>query len=270
MNLTKPIVLIFMAALHSAAPASEPPRIIAHRGASHAAPENTLAAFDLAWKEGADGIEGDFRLTADGEIVCIHDEDTKRVAGRKRNVASTPWSKLSELDVGSWKSPAFAGERIPLLREVLARLPDGKFFVLEIKCGPEIVAPLARVFDEEHADPARVILISFDESVITASRKALPAFDAHLVSKLEGISRRGGSDRMLTKLTTLGATGLQFKQTAPVTAGWIASLTDRGLKTAAWTVDKPADARRIRDLGVGFITTNRPAAIREVLVNGSP
>jgi glycerophosphoryl diester phosphodiesterase len=245
--------------------AAEMPLIIAHRGASHAAPENTLAAFKLAWEEGADGIEGDFRLTADGEVVCIHDEDTKRVAGHKLMIATAKWSDLSKLDVGSWKSPDFAGERIPLLREVLDQLPAGKHLVLEIKSGPEIIPPLARVLTSRDADPARVILITFDEPVIAAARKGLPEFEIHLVSKLEGIRRRGATGRMTRHLETLGAGGLQFKQTAPVTAAWIASLHERGLKTAAWTVDKPADAHRMRALGVGVITTNRPSAVRAIL-----
>ena len=98
------------------------PLLIAHRGASHAAPENTLAAFDLAWKEGADGIEGDFRLTADGRVACIHDEDTKRVAKPNRRVAASTWEELSTIDVGSWKSTDFAGERIPLLGDILERV----------------------------------------------------------------------------------------------------------------------------------------------------
>ncbi len=83
--------------------------IVGHRGASHAAPENTLAAFDLAWQEGADGAEGDFRLTRDGRIVCIHDEDTERTAGKKLVVATTTLAELQQLDVGSWKDPRYAG-----------------------------------------------------------------------------------------------------------------------------------------------------------------
>jgi glycerophosphoryl diester phosphodiesterase len=80
------------------------PKLIAHRGASQAAPENTLAAFRLAWKEGADGIEGDFRLSKDGKIVCIHDADTKRANGAKFVVADTDSHVLRKLDVGKWKA----------------------------------------------------------------------------------------------------------------------------------------------------------------------
>ena len=87
--------------------------IIAHRGASHEAPENTLAAFRLAWEEQADGIEGDFYLTSDGQIVCIHDKTTKRVAPKQPEltVAKSTLKQLRSLDVGSWKNPRYAAER---------------------------------------------------------------------------------------------------------------------------------------------------------------
>lgn len=73
--------------------------IVAHRGASKEAPENTIPAFTLAWKQGADAVEGDFHLTADGYIVCIHDKDTKRVADRKLVVAESSLEDLRKLDV---------------------------------------------------------------------------------------------------------------------------------------------------------------------------
>ena len=84
--------------------------IVAHRGASKRAPGNTLPAFELAWKQGADAIEGDFRLTKDGHVVCIHDETIKRTAGADLNVAQSTLSELRKLDVGAWFDPAFKGD----------------------------------------------------------------------------------------------------------------------------------------------------------------
>ena len=74
-----------------------------------------MAAFHLAWQRSADGIEGDFRLTSDGQIVCIHDADAERVAGKKLVVSETPFAVLRDLDVGSWKAPQYQGGRIPSL-----------------------------------------------------------------------------------------------------------------------------------------------------------
>src|SRR6056300_610029 len=79
------------------------PLIVAHRGASYDAPENTLPAFELAWKQGADAVEGDFLLTGDGKIVCFHDKDTKRLTGQKMDISKTSFADLQKLDVGKWK-----------------------------------------------------------------------------------------------------------------------------------------------------------------------
>lgn len=84
--------------------------IVAHRGASYDAPENTLAAFRLAFEKDADGIEGDFYLTSDNRIVCIHDSDTERVAGKKLIVAKSTLAELKQLDVGSWKDKKWHAE----------------------------------------------------------------------------------------------------------------------------------------------------------------
>ncbi len=87
--------------------------LVAHRGASHAAPENTLPAFRLAFEEGADFIEGDFWLSRDERIVCLHDDDTRRVAPRQANrrVKESSLAELRELDVGAWKGAKYAGTR---------------------------------------------------------------------------------------------------------------------------------------------------------------
>src|SRR5690606_25135252 len=99
--------------------------VIAHRGASHDAPENTLAAVNLAWEMGADAVEFDVHLTSDGHLVSIHDKDTKRVAGTKKVVAETTLAEVQELDVGTWKDGAFAGETSPSIDAVLATIPTG-------------------------------------------------------------------------------------------------------------------------------------------------
>ena len=79
------------------------PMIVAHRGSSHQAPENTLPAFELAWEQGADAVEGDFLLTGDGKIVCFHDKDTKRLTGLKLEVAKTSFADLQNWMWGNGK-----------------------------------------------------------------------------------------------------------------------------------------------------------------------
>jgi len=97
--------------------------IIAHRGASHDAPENTLAAVNLAWQQNADAVEIDVHLSRDGQIVVIHDENTRKTAGLNKNVSEQTLAELRRLDVGRWKGRQWAGEKIPVLAEVLGALP---------------------------------------------------------------------------------------------------------------------------------------------------
>ena len=118
------------------------PQIIAHRGASHAAPENTLAAFALAWQEGADGIEGDFHLTADGRILCIHDATTACTGGKNLVVREQPLAVLQQCDVGGGAPP-------PTLDEILPTIPRGKTLEIEVKCGEEIMPPLAALLSRQ-------------------------------------------------------------------------------------------------------------------------
>ncbi len=257
---------LFLSLVSMASSAADLPLIVGHRGASHAAPENTLASFKLAFEEGADGIEGDFYLTKDGEIVCIHDADTKRVAGEKLMVAESTWAELSKLDVGSWKDAKYAGEHMPLLKQILDILPPGKRFFLEVKCGPEIVEPLAKLFAEKHADPARVTIISFNAPVIAACREKLPAYQAHLISDLKEVTAPEQRPLVEKQLADCKSQGLQFKATAPaVDASWLASLKGKGLALTSWTVDDPELAKKMIACGVQAITTNRPGPLRKEL-----
>src|SRR5262245_15219893 len=165
------LVLSLMSPLHAAEPRVE---IIAHRGASHDAPENTLAAIRLAWQQQADGSEFDIHLTRDGKIAVLHDKDTKRTAGVKLVAADTPLAELRALDVGAWKGPRFVGEKVPTLAEMLATVPAGKKVFVEVKCGPEIVPELDRVLKASRLEPKQTPVISFNFGVVAAVKKARP------------------------------------------------------------------------------------------------
>ena len=257
------LLLTLMLASHSTGTSlAAEPLFIGHRGASENAPENTLASFRMAWDEGADGIEGDFQLTADGEVVCIHDPDTKRVAGKKRVIAKTTWAELSTLDIGSWKDPRFAGEKIPRLDDVLNVLKPGKMFFLEIKSGLPTVDPVAKILARHKADPTRVILICFDAAVIASCREKMPQFQAHLISGLKGADSAKKAATYQAELAACHATGLQFDSRTSATTGWLAGLK---LPLASWTVNDVKTARKVIGLGVTYITTNRPGKLRQEL-----
>ena len=107
--------------------------VTAHRGAALVAPENTLAAFQAAIEAGADAIEFDVRLSADGAVVVFHDSDFRRIAGDPREVVDTPLSAMRGIDIGSWFDPAFAGERIATLGEALAFIDRRALALVELK-----------------------------------------------------------------------------------------------------------------------------------------
>ena len=132
------LVLTFSAAL-SMTPASAQ-NIVAHRGASYDAPENTVASMKLAFEQGADGVEADFYLTSAGHIICCHVKDTERTAGVKHVIVETSLEVLRKLDVGSWKNEKYRGEKMPTFAEIAETIPDGKKFIIELKVGPEIAA----------------------------------------------------------------------------------------------------------------------------------
>lgn len=257
-------------------PSASAQLITAHRGASHDAPENTLAAFRLAWEQGADAIEGDFRLTADGRIVCIHDADTKRVAGVNHVVARTPLDALRRLDVGRWKAAAFAGEPLPTLADVLATVPRGKRFFIELKTGPEIVAPLAAELAGWPGDPAALTLIAFDPETVAACKRALPAIRAHWLTGFEQDEASGAwrpaAEAIAATVVACGADGVGLQgERRVIDRGFVERLRAGGAaELHVWTIDTPADARFFRDLGAVGITTNRPAFIRTALEETVP
>ena len=236
--------------------------IIAHRGASADAPENTLPAFKLAWEQGADGIEGDFRLTADGEIACLHDPTTGRIGDRPLTVAESTLAELRQVDMGAWKGPEWAGLRIPTLAEVLALVPAGKRIYIEIKSGLAIIDPLEKVLVESGLQPEQIVLISFVGNVISSVKKIMPQFKAHLLSVFpEKQSVAAGAVGLIQRVKTLGANGVDVAVHPRIDHAFVQAFHEAGLECHVWTVDDPVEAQRLTEAGVDSITTNRPGGL---------
>lgn len=242
------------------------PFIVAHRGASHDAPENTLPAFQLAWKQGADAIEGDFHLTSDGKIVCIHDYDTVRVSGRKHIVKDSTLEELRTLDAGAWFKPEFKGTLLPTFAEVAATVPAGRKFYIEVKCGPEIVPALLRGISAAGLAESQVVVISFHAAVIREVKKQAPQFKACWLSAFEKSSPLDpATDEVLTTLRDVKADGFSSKADERLDTAYLNVIRDAGFEYHCWTVDDPKVADRFLILGAKSITTNRPAFLREAL-----
>ncbi len=249
-----------------ATPLPAEPILVAHRGASHDAPENTLPAFSLAWEQGADAIEGDFHLTSDGRIICIHDFDTKRVSGTKRIVKSSTLEQLRALDAGKWLHPKWKGVRMPTFEEVAATVPAGKKFYIEVKCGPEIVPALLRGIEASGLETSQIVIISFNAPVIREVKEKAPQFKACWLSSFEKSSPlKPSTHEVLATLRTIKADGFSSRADARLTPEYLKPIHDAGFEYHCWTVDKPEVARKFLKLGAHSITTNRPAFLREAL-----
>jgi glycerophosphoryl diester phosphodiesterase len=243
--------------------------IIAHRGASDLAPENTLAAVRLGWEKRAD-VEVDVYLSADQRIVCIHDKTTKRTAGVDLNVSETDSIQLCALDVGSFKGPQFAGERIPLLAEVIETIPPRQKLYVEIKCGKEIL-PVLRPLIVESGRMDRIIIIGFDLEVVAASKKRIdvPTYWLKGTEKVKDTEQWIPHDPKLAQMSKdRGLDGLDVHY-AGVTEEFVRGVRACGQKLYVWTVDDPNEAARLVALGVDGITTNRPDWLREQLKSRS-
>lgn len=245
------------------------PLIIGHRGASREAPENTLESFRLAWNQGADGIEADFRLTADGRIVCMHDATTGRTTDDNLNIAGSTLEELRRLDAGLWKGAIWSGAVIPTLDDVLAAMPHGSWFFIEIKSGTEIIARLEEVLRASGASPERIRFLSFSAPLITKLKQRLPEWHACWLSDyrhiLPGNHWHPSRETVLDTLLHSGADGLASANRAILDQDLVNRLRERGKELHVWTVDRPSDARRLSGLGVESIMTNRPGWLRQQL-----
>ena len=243
-------------------------RSLPHRGASHDAPENTLAAVDHAWHLETDAVEIDCRLTQDGKIAILHDPDTRRTAGHALSVASHSLADLQTLDVGSWKGARFGGERIPSLSEVIATMPAKKRLFIEVKCGPEILPALIAELHNSGKSVNQFVVISYSLQVVSGVKQALPDVTAMLVARFD---RQGGQaepatvEQLVDLAASHGLDGLDLHSRGPFEEQTAFMLASRQLKFYVWTIDEPDEARRLIELGVQGIATNRPGWLREQL-----
>lgn len=244
---------------------TKPVEIIGHRGASYIAPENTMSSFMLGWEKGAD-VELDVYLTKDNRIVVIHDDTTKRTAGTDLKVAESTSDELRTLDVGSFKSEQYAGEKIPFLTDVVKTIPRGRKLFVEIKCGQEIL-PYLRELLVRSGKLSRIVIIGFDLDTVAKSKKMIdvPTYWLRGTEKTKDTEEWIPHDPQLVQTAEdNGLDGLDVHY-AGVTKEFVDAVKAAGQKLYIWTVDDPEEAARLVKLGVDGITTNRPEWLREQL-----
>jgi glycerophosphoryl diester phosphodiesterase len=238
------------------------PEIIAHRGASHAAPENTLASYNLGWEMGADAVELDVHLSSDGRLVCMHDDDTGRTAGKPGPISGQTLAELRELDAGVWRGPEWAGQKIPTLEEALATVPDGKRLFIEIKGGPEVVSELGKVMQASGKTPRQIVIISFSLAAVKEAKEKLPRYEASWLSGFDQDPVSGawspGVETLVDNATNAGIDGLDLYAVDAIDQCFVQHVRAAGLKLYVWTVDDLDEAKQMQSAGVDGITTNQP------------
>ena len=256
------------------------PMIVAHRGSSAQAPENTLPAFQLAWKQAADAIEGDFQLTKDGHIVCFHDKDTKRVNGQQLAIADATLEELRQLDVGSiqpqaseralrsWNGDQYKGVQMPTIAEVFATVPRGKKIFIEIKCGPEIIDPLLRELASSGLTHEQVVVICFDSALLKSLKERDPKWQTAWLCSFE--KRANGKPqqapaRILKTLKEMKALAL-MSGGGDVDKGLLDQIRTAGIEHYVWTINDPKLAAAYRAQGADAIITDLPAEMRAALL----
>jgi glycerophosphoryl diester phosphodiesterase len=242
------------------------PVIVAHRGASKDAPENTLPAFQLAWQQGADAIEGDFWLSKDGHIVCIHDASTKRYAKTNLVVRDSTLEELRALDVGAYRGPEFKDTRIPTISEVFSTIPCQKKIYIEVKCGPEIIPALLKELKSSGLKKEQIVVISFKQQVIQEMKAQAPQYKAYWLCGFK--KQKTGEfipslESVLEILKETRANGLSSNTNIP--ESFIEPIVKEGYEWHVWTVNDPKLARQFEDLGVQSITTDIPGKMLEHL-----
>ena len=233
---------------------------VAHRGASALAPENTIAAFDRAVEVEADVLELDLHLSRDGELVVIHDDTLDRTTDGHGPVNERSLEELKRLDAGRWFGEGFAGQRIPMLDEVLDRYARKVPLALEIKAGstffPGIEEKVVSAL-RQHAAIDQAAVASFDHYALRRLKEIEPTIRtaALLVGRPVSLSALAGPAK---------ANGLALEASF-VTKTEVEACRAAGLQIVVWVVNDPARMRHFIRLGVDGIITDRPDLLRLAL-----
>lgn len=261
------------------------PRIIAHRGASTEAPEHTYAAYVAALEAGADGLECDVRLTADGHLVCVHDRRVDRVSNGTGRVSALELASLEQLDFGSWHAPTDTPEpeaddeepdrdvdRVLTLRRLLDLVAAQNRRVelaIEVKhpsrYAGQVERSLISVLDEygwapRHAgDESPVRIMSFSSSAVRRANRLAPGVRTVFLMEPFVYRARAGA---LPAGVRIAGPSIEILRTRPES---VQRWHKAGVEVHVWTVDEPADFELCLSLGVDAVITNRPRVMRTAL-----
>ncbi len=237
------------------------PLNIAHRGANGVAPENTLAAFEKAAELGADGIELDVRLCADGMPVVIHDSHVGGTTDGSGRVAEMTLTELKQLDAGAWFDPAFAGEHIPTLEETLAAVGQRLWLNIELKAEGVLDRGLERAVVDlivQQRMVQRVLLSSFNPLALRRVQQIAPQIPTALLYTSAILPRLAGP------VTPRPCAALHPHRTV-MNRQHLDWIRRRDYRIHVWTVDEVEEMDRLIAWEVDGIITNVPHVLHSVL-----
>ncbi|MFD3509907.1 glycerophosphodiester phosphodiesterase [Nocardia sp. NPDC058666] len=248
---------------------NRPPFVVAHRGASAAKPEHTLAAYELALQEGADGVECDVRLTRDGHLVCVHDRTIDRTSDATGLVSELTLDELRDTNFGTEDEPQSVLALSDLIGLVLDwRTRPTKLFIETkhpVRYGAlvenKVLAELQRfgIATPASADHSRAVVMSFAATAVWRIRRAAPLLPTVLLGESSRFLGGGAA-------TTVGATAVgPSVKTLREHPELVDKAAAAGRATYCWTVDDPEDVTLCADLGVSWVATNHPGRTKALL-----
>ena len=247
-------------------PAIQLPRLIAHRGYSAAAPENTLAAVSAAHAAGASWVELDVQLLGDGTPVIWHDADVSRCSDSRRKLRNLDWEQAQQLDVGGWFSDAFAGERMASLEamlNLLNALNMGANLELKVNKGRDPVALVETCLPLIQAalPPEQMIISSFNQQALRACREQAGADELALGILCEAIPTDWQAQAESLQAFSLHPHWARLKRTQ------VAAVKRAGYPLLSYTVNDPSAFAPYWHWGVDSAITDQPAAFQRYLDN---
>lgn len=241
--------------------------IVAHRGASNDALENTLAAFNLAWQQGVDAIEGDFQLTKDGVIVCFHDKNTIRLCDKKIPIAQATLAELQKLTLDNDHNEDYDDIFIPTLTDVFATLPKGKKIYIEIKSGVEIISVLLDEIQNSAIALEQIAILCFSAEVVYALKSQCPNLPvfwlADITRNADGVLSPS-LENIIEQLIRCKADAFSSNHEY-IDEDFVKGIIAMGYDYHVWTVDDLPIAKRFIAWGAKSVTSNVAGLLKAAL-----
>lgn len=234
--------------------------VVAHRGYSSKAPENTMAAFELALDVGCDGLELDVHLTKDGEVVIIHDDTLQRTTNGEGVVEEFTLAELQKLDAGSWFGPEFKNERIPTLAQLCERIKDlDLLFNVELKVGlgfEQLNEKVLAILDQYDLQE-KTVVSSFNHYALAHLKQLRPELKTGILYSCALVNP-------WEYAKSIGATALHPRHLT-IFPEIVAGAQQNGMQVNVWTVDEPKDIERMKIAKIDSIITNVPERVQSLL-----